>query len=233
MRKGDERRRAILDMAEQLFYTNGYEATSVQDIIDALHYSKGGFYHHFTSKLSLLEAICEERAQASYDNALEAVKEHPGDAVAQLNAFFLKGSILQSQSQGFLSLLIQVAYREDGVLMREKLKQHQIKLTLPLMQQIVEAGIDQKKFFVPFPSEMGELVLRLSIQLTDEVSFQLATNPDAPDLPTAILEKVQLYRYAVERLLNAPYGSVIILEYKQITGLVQQLLDARRQSPQT
>ena len=65
MRKGDARRASIIEAAERLFYLKGYEDTSVQDVLDELHLSKGGFYHHFESKLSLLEEIgrasCRER----------------------------------------------------------------------------------------------------------------------------------------------------------------------------
>ena len=50
MRKGDIRKQEILATAEQLFCRNGYEQTSVQDIIDCLHSSKGSFYHHYASK---------------------------------------------------------------------------------------------------------------------------------------------------------------------------------------
>ena len=63
MKKGDMRRGELLAAAERLFYTKGYEKTSVQDILDASNCSKGGFYHHFESKLSVLEAICEMRAR--------------------------------------------------------------------------------------------------------------------------------------------------------------------------
>ena len=62
MRKGDARREQILRTAEALFYAQGYEQTSVQDILDAIGISKGGFYHHFESKLDLLDAICQQRA---------------------------------------------------------------------------------------------------------------------------------------------------------------------------
>ena len=58
MKKGDARRGELLATAERLFYTKGYEQTSVQDILTAMHFSKGGFYHHFDSKLAVLEAIC-------------------------------------------------------------------------------------------------------------------------------------------------------------------------------
>ena len=36
MRKGDAKRQAILDVAEKLFYSKGYEAPTVQDILDAV-----------------------------------------------------------------------------------------------------------------------------------------------------------------------------------------------------
>ena len=57
MKKGDARRSELLVAAEKLFYTKGYEKTSIQDILDEVGFSKGGFYHHFDSKLSVLEAI--------------------------------------------------------------------------------------------------------------------------------------------------------------------------------
>ncbi|MFQ9805317.1 MAG: TetR/AcrR family transcriptional regulator [Christensenellales bacterium] len=43
MKKGDARRGELLAAAEKLFYTKGYENTSVQDILDAVGFSKGGF----------------------------------------------------------------------------------------------------------------------------------------------------------------------------------------------
>ena len=61
MKKGDLMRDEILVAAEKLFFTNGYEDTGVQDILDALKLSKGGFYHYFNSKESVMREICERR----------------------------------------------------------------------------------------------------------------------------------------------------------------------------
>ena len=65
LKKGDARRGELLAASEKLFYTKGYENTSVQDIMDAVGFSKGGFYHHFDSKLAVLEAICQSVDDAS------------------------------------------------------------------------------------------------------------------------------------------------------------------------
>ena len=75
MKKGDMRRSELLAAAERLFYTKGYEKTSVQDILDELKFSKGGFYHHFDSKLAVLEAICEMRAKECGELAKKAAEQ--------------------------------------------------------------------------------------------------------------------------------------------------------------
>ena len=63
MRKGEEKKQEILTVAERLFCLKGYRETSVQDILDVLKASKGGFYHYFESKEAVLETLCTERAQ--------------------------------------------------------------------------------------------------------------------------------------------------------------------------
>jgi AcrR family transcriptional regulator len=58
----DVRRNELLDSAQALFFNKGYEATTVADIIEKAGVSKGGFYHHFTAKDDLLEALGERLA---------------------------------------------------------------------------------------------------------------------------------------------------------------------------
>lgn len=53
----------ILETSARLFIEQGYEQTSIQDIQDALHLSRGGLYHHFKSKEEILEAVMQKRSQ--------------------------------------------------------------------------------------------------------------------------------------------------------------------------
>jgi len=57
------KRKEILDVAQRLVYTKGYEQMSIQDILNELHISKGAFYHYFDSKQALLEALIERRQE--------------------------------------------------------------------------------------------------------------------------------------------------------------------------
>ncbi len=227
MRKGDERRRIILQVAERMFYARGYENTSVQDIIDELGFSKGGFYHHFESKLSLLEAICDDRAQLACEQGTQAIEACQGSAAEKLNALFRHATMLQTDGVDFISLLLRVAYREDGALMREKMKQRQLELNLPLIDRIVQEGVASEVFYTQFPAQVGEVVLRLCMQLTDEIAFLLAKTHADAEILVQIFDKLKLYRHAIENLLYAPFGSVVIFQLSELEQICQSML-ARR-----
>lgn len=47
----------ILDTAMKLFMLKGYDSTTIQDIMNELNISKGGIYHHFSSKEEIMEAV--------------------------------------------------------------------------------------------------------------------------------------------------------------------------------
>ena len=66
MLKGDLRKQAILDTAEELFFEKGYARATIQDFLDRLDCSKGSFYHHFDSKLQVLAELCRQKAAAGY-----------------------------------------------------------------------------------------------------------------------------------------------------------------------
>ncbi len=65
---------AILDVAAGIFATHGFDHASVQQIADAVGYSKPGLLHRFGSKEALHRAVLQEVA--------ETVAEITGHAVA-------------------------------------------------------------------------------------------------------------------------------------------------------
>jgi AcrR family transcriptional regulator len=55
--RGKERKRQLVDRATELFAANGYDATSVADIVESLGVGKGVFYWYFSSKEEMLVEI--------------------------------------------------------------------------------------------------------------------------------------------------------------------------------
>lgn len=50
-------KKRIVNAAWHLFYRHGYENTTIEDIIEEAHISKGSFYHYFTCKDDMIGAI--------------------------------------------------------------------------------------------------------------------------------------------------------------------------------
>jgi AcrR family transcriptional regulator len=80
----------VYEVATKLFYTKGYEATSVQNIADELRLLKGSIYYYMSSKEDLLFVIVE-RAHAALLEKL-ASAEVIADPVERLRAA-IKGHV--------------------------------------------------------------------------------------------------------------------------------------------
>src|SRR5512144_1115304 len=83
-------KRALVDVAEELFTTNGYAAASLDAIVAGAEVTKGALYHHFSGKQALFEAVFE-RVETDAARALQkSLKGHrdPWEkALAGLQAF--------------------------------------------------------------------------------------------------------------------------------------------------
>lgn len=68
MKKSEATRQNILQKAFELIYTNGYQTTSVDDIIATTQVTKGAFYYHFKTKDEMGLAIINERMKPTFKN---------------------------------------------------------------------------------------------------------------------------------------------------------------------
>ena len=59
--KGSANRQRIVDAADRLFYSRGYNQTSFSDISDETGIPRGNFYYYFKTKEDILTAVVESR----------------------------------------------------------------------------------------------------------------------------------------------------------------------------
>lgn len=221
MKKGIERRDQIIEAAEGLFYEKGYEQTSVQDVLDTLSLSKGGFYHYFESKLELLEAVCRRQIAADAEAMTQAVAAQEG-ALNRLNTLFEYCCLWRRDRMDFAALVLRVGYHDGSLQLRECLREGLMQTALPLIREIVLEGLAEKVFFTRFPDDIGELILRLFANITDEAALIMAS--DAPeDAFGDMLNRLEVYRSAVETLLNAPFGSIVLYDLALMSQMAAAL----------
>jgi AcrR family transcriptional regulator len=79
------RRRAIDEVASELFRANGYAATSVRDIAKALDIQAASMYAHVASKEDVLWSIVDAAATA-FERAADSAEADAGDPVDRLAA---------------------------------------------------------------------------------------------------------------------------------------------------
>ncbi|HEY0184184.1 MAG TPA: TetR/AcrR family transcriptional regulator [Rhodopila sp.] len=76
----------ILDVAERLVKTRGFNAFSYADIAEALKVTKASLHYHFPTKADL-GARLVERYSASFLSALVRIEQDTLDAIGRLNAY--------------------------------------------------------------------------------------------------------------------------------------------------
>jgi AcrR family transcriptional regulator len=77
-----QRRRQILDAARAEFTSNGFHATSMDDITRAAGMSPGGVYRYFPGKEAIIAAIAEQAAGELTATVDQVLAERPAPAIA-------------------------------------------------------------------------------------------------------------------------------------------------------
>jgi AcrR family transcriptional regulator len=90
LERGRATRQRLVDVATDLFAVHGYEATSIEAVLEASQMSRGSLYHHFSSKQALFEAVVDAvEARAAQTVVAATSKAASTDPVAVLRAAFL------------------------------------------------------------------------------------------------------------------------------------------------
>lgn len=86
MKQGEQTKRKIVRLCNDLFYQNGYHQTAFSDIVNATNMSKGNLTYHFKSKQAILIAVFELR-KTQIENTLALWDSEYSDASSRLNRF--------------------------------------------------------------------------------------------------------------------------------------------------
>lgn len=92
MKKSEATRQNILQKAFELIYSNGYQTTSVDEIIATTQVTKGAFYYHFKTKDEMGLAIIKELMIPNFQNTfIEPFQndDNPMDTIYNLMHYLL------------------------------------------------------------------------------------------------------------------------------------------------
>lgn len=136
-------REAIVKAAIHLFNQNGYHATSMQDVAEAVDIKKPSLYHHFASKEAILLAILEagmDRLIREVE-AISATKQNGSEKIRA--AIHAHANIIASNPDAAAVFLREDRGLGDGYMAHYLAKRDQFE---HLLRGIVQQAVNQGEF---------------------------------------------------------------------------------------
>ena len=213
MRKGDERKASLLKAARELFFSRGYAATSVNDILDTQHISKGSFYHHFESKLEVLTELCKQHQLEAAERYRSAVTEDM-PALRKLDLLLYCALPANPEETQMCALLLQLHRTPEGDQVISAMLAAQKNAFFSLFSGLLRTLAEQDQAYLPLPS-LPELAWDIYTGLYRRIlSLGLDRVNDRQPVSPAFADEAELLaamRYLLERTLDLPFGSLTII----------------------
>ena len=214
----DERFTEFLDTAQALFFNEGYEQTSVQDIINQMGVAKGTFYHYFDSKTDLLEAVVKRnREHVLATVVMPVVRNSEWDALTKLEHFFGNLNDWKLQNHAMILDMMRMLYKDENILLR--LKMHEgtrQNMTAPLAE-IIEQGVAEGTFAVRYPHETAELVLRMCEMPSRAFIAALLDGQYDENCLEMIKREMYVFNRSIERVLGMRENTVSLIWDEDLT----------------
>jgi AcrR family transcriptional regulator len=205
------KRNAILDAAQRLVYTRGYERMTIQDLLDTLNISKGAFYHYFDSKPALLDALLVRMQEEVLALLRPIAQDAQLSALDKLRLFFPTLGRWKTDRKDFLLELARVLYSDDNAIFRQKARARAIATVAPLLTEIIHQGIREGVVTAAYPDEIGLVLVCLVLDLSDIIASLLIAGTRG-DLAGRLERSVAVYAGALERVLGAPAGALPLID---------------------
>ncbi len=226
MIKGDIRKQQILDTAERFFTSKGFEATSVQDILDEMNLSKGSFYHHYATKEEVLRRICENRAEQTAPKPDATDDAFPQDGLTRMNLFLHEMIPFHGEGMVFMKMVYPVFSNPVGKSVREGYVDALKKAWRPHIERALTDMVKEGSGYTSYPETTASIVMDLVNDLWQQLGDEIIGSIrglDRQASPAKLLEMIEPYRHALENVMCAPYGSIVLLDLQDLISAAETI----------
>lgn len=218
VKSAEVRKQEVLVTAMRLFATHGYEQTSINQIIAALSISKGAFYHHYSSKEDLVEALAAMYAQEAANRARSVLEDESLNAFGRLSMFLSRMRGLKIESAAELQAAFAPIFLERNRDLYERTQQAVNKVIQPILARIIAEGVADRTFDTADADAAAEIMLHLMGSTRAMVAaLYAATNPvDVQREINRLVERMRYLSTVVDRILGIPEGSIELADEASI-----------------
>jgi TetR/AcrR family transcriptional regulator, transcriptional repressor for nem operon len=207
-----QKRSEILDAAQKLIYSKGYERMAIQDILDELQISKGAFYHYFDSKQAVLEALVERMSQAAAHGVLPIVQDSKLSALEKFRGYFTASLAWKSHHRPLIMSLLRMWYSDENVRIRQRMASQSLDYMARLLTPVIRQGVAEKVFTTRFPEQVAVIIAGSALSQSDSMVKQMFSVPVDAALLQQVDTMLEAYVDSIERILGAPAGSLQVFK---------------------
>jgi len=212
LEKHTVRKEAFVEAAQGLLQTKGYEAMSIQDLLEELGASRGAFYHYFDSKQALLEAVVDRITDAALASVAPVMDDMSLAAADKLTRVFSDIGRWKTERRALVLSLMEVWMSDENAIFREKIRQGLMTRMVPLLTQIVQQGLAEGSFTSRSPQDTAAVLVML-IEGFQSRALELFIARKAGNLTYEDAERhFAGYVDAFERILGAAPGSIKLID---------------------
>lgn len=202
----NERKEEIIQCACQLFLTQGYDKTTMKDVMDNLQIAKGTIYHYFRSKEELLEAVIETIAEHDYEKLRGSLAKSQGNSLEKL---MILATAQQTESHD--EILLAELHKPGNAGMHIRLLAKMISRQAILYGKVIEQGCREGIFTTDHPLECAEFILSAISFITDTGVYSWSEEE--------LSRRINALPSLVEQQLGAPAGAFnFLLNLNYTTG---------------
>lgn len=188
----------ILDVAEPLFYSNGYHETTITDIVKKMGVAQGFIYYYFKSKEEILEALLK-RVLVTFMSEIDSMVYDP--SVSPLDKLNLVLQTIFHNMQIRDRLLFALLSDDRTLNIRDKFFFQGKQFLAPLLKKIIEEGTQQNFFHPSHPQVTAHIILPLFRSILD-AGFELPDN--------LVACQIQLVEELIAKALGVPADTIQI-----------------------
>ncbi len=217
MRKsGAARKREFLEVALCLFSEEGYDGTTVQDIIDAVGVSKGTFYHYFDSKQDVVEELARDLTKRMAP-LIEEIAAQDVDTIEKLNRAIHSVQEFKAEHIVTRARMRRSLAGSGNQYLAQRVIDIMFETVADPFAALIAEGMKKGVFDVPSADEAAHYLLRMMFSLNRSL-------PPMKD-QAALRRRVQFYEHALARVLGVRPGAIEFFE-----PLLRRLNREREQS---
>jgi AcrR family transcriptional regulator len=212
-----ERRNEILDSAQKMIYSKGFEAMTIQDILDDCKISKGAFYHYFSSKHALLEGLTN-RAIDQATNLVNPILDDPNlTSLEKLGRYFDSVSSWKIARKEYMIELLKVWYKDTNSIFRQKMVSAGIEFLSPALDKLITQGVREGVMDVSDPKSTAKVLYSLMMNLGDELGglilgrFPPENRYTKKECFLLMKETNHAYTESIERILGIKKDSIVLV----------------------